>query len=57
VTLDRHVDRGSVPRDDVAAVLAALLDADGDGAVLELVEGPTPVDEAVTAALRPGGRG
>jgi nucleoside-diphosphate-sugar epimerase len=57
VTLDRHVERGSVPRDDVAAVLVGLLDADGYRAVLELVEGPTPIDEAVTAAVRPGGRG
>ena len=49
VTLDRHVERGDVPRDDVAAVLAALVDAGLDGAVLELVSGPTPIDEAVTA--------
>src|SRR3954471_17635696 len=45
VTLDRHVERGSIPRDDVAAVLVGLLDADGDRAVLELVEGSTPIDE------------
>ena len=49
VTLARHVDRGSVPRDDVAAVLMALLGRPGGGAVLELVTGPTPVDEAVAA--------
>ncbi|NEK58116.1 NAD(P)H-binding protein [Geodermatophilus sabuli] len=49
VTLARHVERGSVPRDDVAAVLVALLDAGADGAVLELVAGPTPIDEAVAA--------
>jgi nucleoside-diphosphate-sugar epimerase len=47
VTLARHVDRGSVPRDDVAAVLLALLDAQRDGTVMELVSGPTPVEEAV----------
>jgi hypothetical protein len=47
VTLRRSVDPGSVPRDDVAAVLVALLDAHLDGAVLELVSGPTPVAEAV----------
>jgi len=52
VTLDRHVDRGSVPRDDVAAVLVALLDAGADGAVLELVGGPTPIDEAVSSVGR-----
>ena len=49
VTLARRVDRGSVPRDDVAAVLMALLDRPGGGAVLELVAGSTPVDEAVAA--------
>jgi nucleoside-diphosphate-sugar epimerase len=57
VTLAPRVERGSVPRDDVAAVLVALLDAGTDGAVLELVGGPTPIDEAVGAALSPGGRG
>ncbi len=49
VRLDRHVDRGSVPRDDVAAVLVALLDSPRRGAVLELVGGDTPVAEAVAA--------
>jgi nucleoside-diphosphate-sugar epimerase len=49
VTLARHADRGSIPRDDVAAVLLALLDADRDGAVVELVSGDTPVTEAVAA--------
>ena len=49
VTLARHVERGSVPRDDVAAVLVALLDARRDGSVLELVSGTTPIAEAVAA--------
>ena len=49
VTLTRRVERGSVPRDDLAAVLLALLDGPGGGAVLELVAGSTPVDEAVAA--------
>jgi len=49
VTLAPSVERGSVPRDDVAAVLVALLDAGLDGAVLELVSGPTPVADAVAA--------
>lgn len=49
VTLARHVERGSVPRDDVAAVLVALLDAPREGAVAELVSGPTPIAEAVAA--------
>jgi uncharacterized protein YbjT (DUF2867 family) len=40
--------RGSVPRDDVAATLAALLTApDTAGLTLDLVSGPTPVEEAV----------
>jgi nucleoside-diphosphate-sugar epimerase len=47
VNLARHVDPGNVPRDDVAAVLAALLDTPRDGAVLELVKGSTPIAEAV----------
>ena len=50
VTLAPRVDRGSVPRDDVAAVLLALLDHPADGAVLELVSGPTPIPDAVAAA-------
>jgi nucleoside-diphosphate-sugar epimerase len=49
VTLAGHVDRGSVPRDDVAAVLVALLDAGRDGAVLELVGGDVDIAEAVSA--------
>ena len=49
VMLAPSVEPGSVPRDDVAAVLVALLDADRDGGVLELVEGPTPIAEAVAA--------
>jgi nucleoside-diphosphate-sugar epimerase len=47
VTLGRSVDRGSIPRDDVAAVLVALLDADTGGAVLELVGGDTAIGEAI----------
>ncbi|TQN41376.1 putative NAD(P)-binding protein [Blastococcus colisei] len=57
VTLGRSVDRGSIPRDDVAAVLVALLDAGRDGAVLELVAGPTPIAQAVEESLSRGGRG
>ncbi|MCW2878198.1 MAG: hypothetical protein JWQ95_2298 [Sphaerisporangium sp.] len=42
--------RGRVTRDDVAAVIVALLDTPGTrGRTLELVEGDTPVDEAVRA--------
>ena len=51
VRLDRHVDRGQVPRDDVAAVLVELLDSPRPGAVLELVAGDDPVPEAVATLL------
>ena len=49
VTLGHGLDFGSVPRDDVAAVLVALLDAGRDGAVVELVGGDTPIAEAIAA--------
>jgi nucleoside-diphosphate-sugar epimerase len=49
VTLRRSVERGSVPRDDVAAVLVALLDVEQDGVVAELVSGTTGIAEAVDA--------
>jgi uncharacterized protein YbjT (DUF2867 family) len=57
VALAPHVERGSIPRDDVAAVLVALLDGGGDGAVLELIGGDTPIEDAVASAVRRGGRG
>jgi uncharacterized protein YbjT (DUF2867 family) len=41
--------RGTVPRDDVAAVLLALLDTSAGGMTLQLVAGNTPVDEAIRA--------
>ena len=48
VTLARHVPPGPVPRDDVAAVLVALLDAPATvGATYELVGGTTPIAEAL----------
>ncbi len=47
VTLGHGIGSGSVPRDDVAAVLVALLDAGRDGAVIELIGGGTPIAEAV----------
>jgi len=50
VTLGEHVDRGQIPRDDVAVVLAAVLDAPNTiGATLDLVSGDVPVEEAVAA--------
>jgi nucleoside-diphosphate-sugar epimerase len=57
VRLAGHVQRGSVPRDDVAAVLVALLDVSAAGLVLELVGGETPVEKAVAAAVSPVERG
>jgi nucleoside-diphosphate-sugar epimerase len=48
----RAVTGGRIPRDDVAAVVIALLPAEAShGAVLELVGGTQPIDEAVPAAL------
>ena len=50
VTLGEDVDRGEIPRDDVAAVLAAALGAPNTiGATLDLVSGDVPVEEAVAA--------
>ncbi|WP_269853762.1 SDR family oxidoreductase [Streptomyces sp. RPT161] len=51
VTLAERTGPGSVPRDDVAAVLAALLDEPRTaGRTLELIGGPVPIAEAVKAA-------
>jgi uncharacterized protein YbjT (DUF2867 family) len=48
VTLAAHVERGSISRDDVAAVLAAVLhDPTTAGHTFELVGGHTRVEEAV----------
>lgn len=56
VSLADSTGRSDVTRDDVAAVLVALLDAPGTaGLTLELVGGDTPVAEAVAAAA--DGRG
>lgn len=53
VRIAAHVDRGDVPRDDVASVVAALLDDPATaGHVLEVVGGSMPVAEAVTQAAR-----
>jgi uncharacterized protein YbjT (DUF2867 family) len=50
VTLAESVDRGSVSRADVAAVILGVLDADNAiGKTFELVSGPTPIDEAIAA--------
>ncbi|MET7451129.1 SDR family oxidoreductase [Streptomyces sp. NPDC005574] len=48
VRLEAHTGRGAVPRDDVAAVLAELVDTTATaGLTLELVGGSTPVPVAV----------
>ncbi|MFC3994602.1 NAD(P)H-binding protein [Nocardiopsis sediminis] len=50
VRLAPKVERGEVTRQDVAAVVAAVLDEPATiGQVLELVGGPTPIDEAVAS--------
>jgi uncharacterized protein YbjT (DUF2867 family) len=48
VTVGTDLERGDIPRDDVAAVLLALLETPSSvGKTFELVSGDTPVDEAV----------
>jgi uncharacterized protein YbjT (DUF2867 family) len=49
VTLGHGLGRGDVTRDDVAAVLAAVLAAGKKDDVVELIGGDTPIDEAVAA--------
>jgi uncharacterized protein YbjT (DUF2867 family) len=45
-----EIGRGEVTRDDVAATLLAVLDADNTiGKTFELLQGDTPIDEAVRA--------
>jgi uncharacterized protein YbjT (DUF2867 family) len=52
VRLAAEVERGDIPRADVAAVLAAVLDDDrAIGKQWDLVSGETPVDQAVAAAM------
>jgi uncharacterized protein YbjT (DUF2867 family) len=54
VRLGPEIPRGKVPRDDVAAVLVALLDEPRTaGLTLELSEGAVPVAAAIAAALEP----
>lgn len=53
VALGPDVRRGEVPRADVAAVLAAVIDTGGGiGAQWDLVSGETPIDEAVRQSAR-----
>jgi uncharacterized protein YbjT (DUF2867 family) len=51
VALTENGERGEIPRDDVAAVIAAALSAPNTiGKTLDLVSGDVPVEEAVQAA-------
>ena len=53
VHVDRHVPRGQVSRDDVAAVVAAVLADDATiGRTVELSSGTTPIAEAAAAIAR-----
>jgi nucleoside-diphosphate-sugar epimerase len=50
VIAGEHVDRGQIPRDDVAAVLVAVLATPSTvGKTFEVVSGDTPIEEAVRA--------
>ncbi|MFB7865109.1 MULTISPECIES: NAD(P)H-binding protein [unclassified Streptomyces] len=50
VRLEAETGRGPIPRDDVAAVLAELLDTPATaGLTLEVIEGSTPISVAVRA--------
>jgi len=52
VTLAEHTERGQVSREDVAAVLLALLDEPRTaGRSLDLIGGDVPIDEAVAALV------
>jgi uncharacterized protein YbjT (DUF2867 family) len=50
VLIGEETGRGSIPREDVAAVLLAVLDAPGTaGQTFEVISGDTSISEAVTA--------
>ena len=53
VTIAEETLRGSIPREDVAAVLLAVLDTPGTaGQTFEVISGDTPISEAVTTSGR-----
>ena len=53
VTIADDTGRGSIPREDVAAVLLAVLDTPGTGGqTFEVISGDTPINEAVTTSTR-----
>jgi uncharacterized protein YbjT (DUF2867 family) len=48
-----HTGRGDIPREDVAAVLLAVLDTPSTaGQTFELISGDTPIAEALTTSIR-----
>jgi nucleoside-diphosphate-sugar epimerase len=49
VILGHGIEYGEIPRDDVTAVLAEILRARKTDDVVEVVSGPTPIEEAVAA--------
>lgn len=56
VTLDRHVDRGQIPREDVAAVIVAAIDDDRTiGRVFEVVGGDTEISKALSDVVSGSG--
>jgi nucleoside-diphosphate-sugar epimerase len=53
VAAAEHVDRGEIPRADVAAVLAEVLETPGTvGVTFEVVSGDVPIPEAIAALAR-----
>jgi uncharacterized protein YbjT (DUF2867 family) len=53
VTIAGQTGRGSIPREDVAAVLLAVLDTpETGGQTFELISGDTPIADAVTTSTR-----
>ncbi len=53
MTIADSTGRGSVPREDVAAVLVAVLDEPRTGGkTFEIISGETPIEEAIAATVR-----
>lgn len=53
IALAEHLERGSIPRDDVAELVLAVLDSPASiGRTWEAVAGPTPIVDAVAGASR-----
>ena len=53
MTIADSTGRGSVPREDVAAVLVAVLDEPRTGGMtFEIISGETPIEEAIAATVR-----